>query len=501
MMKKLLTFSLLCLFAFQNVSISAQEKPNVIFILADDLGYGDVSVLNPKSKIITPHIDKLAKSGMIFTDAHSPSSVCTPTRYGILTGQYGWRSNQKKGVSRQYDPPLIEKETYTVGKLFQENHYVTACIGKWHLGWDWPMRDGRMARDILSGFDASAEERLQVEKKINFSSRLENGPTTRGFDFYFGDDVPNYPPYAFIENDRIKTIPDRYKPDSMYGHLGMMSEIWSLENVMPSITKKAVDYIHEKAKLKESFFLYFALTSPHVPIAPSADFRGKSNAGAYGDFVLETDWAVGQIMKTLQAAGIENNTLVIFTSDNGSTGQNGTRMSGQMNAVLKLGHNPHEPFRGMKTDLWEGGHHVPFIASWPGVIKEGSIENRTICHTDFMATCADLLNKKIPSGQAIDSYSWMPLFTNKNQFQRPYTIHHSSEGFFAIRKDQWKLIMTGNSGGGLIISKPEIIDGIEAPIQLYNLAEDPAEQNNLYRKYPEKVNDLTKLLQEAKQKN
>ena len=475
----------------------AQDKPNVIFILADDLGYGDLSILNPQSKITTPHIDQLAKGGMIFTDAHSPSSVCTPTRYGILTGQYGWRSKQKKGVSRQYDPPLIDQSTYTVGKLFQERNYVTACIGKWHLGWDWPMKDGRFIKDAISGLDASAAERLELEKQIDFSSRLSNGPITRGFDLYYGDDVPNYPPYCFIENDKTIGLLDRYKPDEMYGHAGLMSQGWSLENVMPAITQKAVDFITDRANKKESFFLYFALTSPHVPIAPSIAFKGKSGAGSYGDFVMETDWAVGQIMQTLQSAGIDKNTMVIFTSDNGSTGQDGTNMSGEMNSVLKMGHNPHEPFRGMKTDLWEGGHHVPFIVSWPEMIKAGTIEKRTICHTDFMATCAAILNKKIPAGQGIDSYSLMPLLKGKNekQYKRPYTIHHSSEGFFAIRKGKWKLILTEGSGGGLI-KYPMLsnTDGNVTPFQLYDMEDDPKEQKNLFAERADIIKELMQIL-------
>lgn len=501
-MKSVMFLLLHFFLAISSLKTHAQKKPNVIFILADDLGYGDLSVINAGSMIQTPHIDKLAREGMIFTDAHSPSSVCTPTRYGILTGQYGWRSKQKKGVSRQYDPPLIDKETYTIGRLFKENNYTTACIGKWHLGWDWPMKNGRFIRDSISGLDASADERLRLEKQVDFTARIENGPITRGFDYYFGDDVPNYPPYCFIENDETLGIPDRYKPDTMYGHPGLMHGNWSLENVMPTITKKAVDFIRQKAKKQESFFLYFALTAPHVPIAPSASFKGKSKVGGYGDFVMETDWSVGEIMQALRSAGIEKNTLVIFTSDNGATGQDGTNMSGAMNALLKYGHNPNTPFRGMKTDLWEGGHHVPFIARWPNVIHPGSSSSQTICHTDMMATVADILQKDIPAGEGIDSYSLLPLFKarNKHEYSRPFTIHHSSEGFFAIRKEQWKLIMTGNSGGGLIPSKPELINGIEAPIQLYDLKQDPLEQKNVYLDYPEKVEELRKLLLESQQK-
>lgn len=480
--------------------VTAQQKPNVVFILADDLGYGDLSCLNPTSKINTPNIDKLSREGKIFTDAHTPASLCTPTRYGILTGRYGWRSSLKKGVLKHYDPPLIEEGRYTVGKLFQDNAYATACIGKWHLGWDWHLNNNSYFKDSLyAGNDAPAD-RLRIEKRVDFSKPIENGPITRGFDYYFGDDVPNYPPYCFFENNRILGIPSSYKPDSMYGHPGFMVQDWNLEAVVPTITAKAVDFIKEKASSETPFFLYFALTSPHVPIAPSAAFKGSSKAGAYGDFVQETDWAVAEIMKAIADAGIEQNTLIIFTSDNGSPGQDGTNMSGAMNSVLQYGHFPNHPFRGMKTDLWEGGHHVPFIVKWPGKIMPNTTNTTTICHTDFLATCAEMLDADIPAKAAEDSYSMMPLLLDKHQkyYKRPYTIHHSSEGFFAIRKNEWKLIMRGNSGGGLIPSNAETINGIPAPLQLYNMHNDFAEKNNLYLQYPEKLKELKELLEQAK---
>ncbi len=478
----------------------SQQRPNVIFILADDLGYGDLSCLNPGSKISTPNIDRLARQGKTFTDAHTPASLCTPTRYGILTGRYGWRSSLKRGVLKHYDPPLIEPERFTVGKLFQENAYATACIGKWHLGWDWPLRNNSFFRDSLYKGNDKPADRLRIEKLVDFSKSLENGPTTKGFDYYFGDDVPNYPPYCFFENNRTVGIPSRYKPDSMYGHPGFMVDNWSLEAVVPSITAKAVSFIKEKANIKKPFFLYFALTSPHVPIAPSATFRGTSKAGPYGDFVQETDWAVAEIMKAVEDAGIDKNTLIIFTSDNGSPGQDGEKMSGAMNAVMKYDHYPNYPFRGMKTDLWEGGHHVPFIVKWSGKIKANSISAATICQTDFLATCAALLNGHVPEKEAQDSYSLLPLLLDKKNpsYNRPYTVHHSGEGFFAIRKEEWKLIMTGNSGGGLVQSIPETVNGVAVPIQLYDLKNDPQEKNNLYLKYPEKVKALQQLLNQAK---
>jgi arylsulfatase A-like enzyme len=281
-----------------------------------------------------------------------------------------------------------------------------------------------------------------------------------------------------------------------------MIKDWKLEAVVPEITNKAVDYIKQNAEKKQPFFLYFALTSPHVPIAPDEDFKGTSKAGAYGDFVQETDWAVSQIIAAVKNAGISDNTIIIFTSDNGSPGQDGTKMSGEMNSVLKYEHFPNAPFKGMKTDLWEGGHHVPFIVSWPSKIKANTISTETICHSDLLATCADILKIPIPLKEAEDSYSLLSLLLDeKNNYERPYTIHHSGTGVFAIRQGDWKLIMTGNSGGGLIPSKAELINGVPVPLQLYNMKNDLQEANNLYLVYPEKVKELKNLLLQAKNSN
>ncbi len=475
-------------------------RPNVIYILADDMGYGDVSCLNQAAKTRTPNLDALAREGMTFTDAHAPASLCTPTRYGLLTGRYAWRGELKKGVSRQYDPPLIEPERYTVGRLFQESGYSTACIGKWHLGWDWPLKNGGMVSDLMNDPDADVARRLAVERQIDFTKPILNGPITRGFDHYFGDDVPNYPPYAFIENDRLTRQPDVYKPDSIYGHPGRMVSGWRLDAVMPELTRRAVDYIDRMAAAKRPFFLYFSLTSPHVPIAPSESFKGKSAAGAYGDFVEETDAAVGNIIAALRAAGIDRNTIIIFTSDNGSPAQDGSSMSGAFNSVQRFGHEPNRPWRGMKTDLWEGGHRVPFFVRWPEKVRAGSRTNITVCHTDFIATCTSILGMSLPNGEAKDSYDMIPLLAEKHtrKYKRPYTIHHSSEGLFAIRQGRWKLIEAGHSGGGLIPRIQETVDGQTVDMQLYDLKRDPGEQKNLILSRPGKVLKLQQELAAAK---
>jgi arylsulfatase A-like enzyme len=315
---------------------SEKEKyPNIVYILADDLGYGDVSALNPESKISTPNLDRLAQEGITFTDAHSGSAVCTPTRYGILTGRYCWRTPLKSSVLWPWDGPLIEADRLTVGSFLKQHGYTTACIGKWHLGWDWSTFDGSGMNEEIPPGKWDSKVRGRIAGTIDFSGEINNGPVTRGFDYYFGDDVPNFPPYCFIENNRTIGLPSMEKPDSMYGNPGIMLEGWKLEEVMPALTRKAVEYIKAgageglfKKERDKPFFLYFPLTAPHTPIAPTADFIGTSDAGAYGDFVQEVDWTVGQVMKALEEMGLAENTLLIFTSDNGSPGRDRTDMGG-----------------------------------------------------------------------------------------------------------------------------------------------------------------------------
>jgi len=484
-----------------------EGHPNIIYILADDLGYGDVGLLNPESRISTPNLDLLAQEGITFTDAHSGSAVCTPTRYGILTGRYCWRSPLKSAVLWAWDGPLIEPERLTVGDFLKQHGYTTACIGKWHLGWEWPTHDGSLINDEIPIGKWDAAIRDPLAEKIDFSSEIKNGPVTRGFEYYFGDDVPNFPPYCFIENSRTIGLPSMNKPDSMYGAPGPMLEGWSLKEVMPALTRKAVDYIKatageglfQKAEGKP-FFLYFPLTAPHTPIAPAADFQGKSDAGAYGDFVQEVDWTVVQIMKALEDEGLAENTLVIFTSDNGSPGRDGTDMGGEVNSIRRYGHNPSYIFRGIKTDIFEGGHRVPFIARWPGKITPGSESKEIICHTDLMATLAAIMDVPLPENSAEDSYSILPALLGEAYHHpiREATVHHSFDGSFAIRQGKWKLELCAGSGGW---SQPgnSMAKEIGLPeIQLYDLSVDIKEENNLYDQYPEIVARLYKLLQKYK---
>ncbi|MHC4441405.1 MAG: sulfatase family protein [Planctomycetota bacterium] len=464
------------------------KLPNIVFILADDMGYGDLACQNPETKIPTPNLDRLANQGMRFTDAHSPSAVCSPTRYSILTGRYCWRSRLKRGVLWCWNKPLIEPNRLTVGQLLKDAGYKTACIGKWHLGWNWPLKEGTTINRKSSG------------TSVDFTKPIGGGPLTVGFDYYFGDDVPNFPPYCYIENHRTIGIPTLIKPDSMHGQPGIMLKGWQLDAVMPAITRKAVDYIDNRAKdaPAQPFFLYFALTAPHTPIAPAKEFQGKSQAGPYGDFVFQVDHTVGEILRALKRTHLTDNTLVIFTSDNGSPGRDGTDMAGKFNSVRRYGHNPSRPWRGIKADAWDGGHRVPFIARWPGKIPAGQVNDELICHVDFMATVADILNKKLPADAAEDSYSLLDVLQGK-QLTKPLreaVIHHSSHGLFCVRQGKWKLIL-GLGAGGFSgpIRKPK---PTEPKGQLYNLSSDPAEQNNLYDAHPEVVQKLTGILERYK---
>jgi len=307
------------------------QYPNIVIIYADDLGYGDISCQNSESKIKTPNIDKLAHDGIRFTDAHSAAAICTPSRYSLLTGRYCWRTELQKGVLWSWDKPLISEERVTLPKMLKEIGYGTAAIGKWHLGWNWPTTDNISAKENNG-------------ENVNYSQPITGGPNDYGFDYYFGDDVPNFPPYAFIENDMVTKIPTVIKPDSLFGEKGLMVKDWSLEQVMPEITRKAISYINKASEQGQPFFLYFPLTAPHDPIAPTKQFKGTSQAGLYGDYVQEIDWTVGQILEALERKNLDENTLVIFTSDNGSRAGDGTNWLGEIGSVKRFGHSSNGKF-------------------------------------------------------------------------------------------------------------------------------------------------------------
>jgi arylsulfatase A-like enzyme len=436
------------------------DKPNIVYILADDLGYGDVHVLNPeRGKIATPNIDRLAKEGMAFTDAHGGSSVCTPTRYGILTGRYAWRSRLQKGVLDGYVQPLIAADRLTVPALLKKQGYHTACIGKWHLGYtiDGAGKDGGKKQGKGAGAPLGA--------------MTADGPLTRGFDMFFGFHHARMIK-SFFTNDRV-------------------TEMVEPVDVLPRITQRAAEYVAERAKTGQPLFLYFALNAPHTPIVPSKEWRGKSGLGDYGDYVMETDWAVGQVLAAIDKAGIAGKTLVVFTSDNGCSPAAGTPN------LEKQGHFASGEFRGYKSDIWDGGHHIPLLVRWPGKVAAGTRCPRLVCLTDLMATCADLLGETLPPNAGEDSVSILPLLLGKEVTPRDSVIHHSISGQFAIRDGRWKLELCPGSGGW---GKPGDADARKRglpSVQLYDLIADIGETKNVEAEHKEVVQRLTAMLEKA----
>jgi len=451
----------------------SKNKPNIIFILADDMGYGDPHCYNEESKIPTPNMDRLAAQGVCFTDAHSGSSVCTPTRYGIITGRYSWRTSLQRGVFGGYSRPLIEPGRMTVASLLKQYGYGTACVGKWHLGMVW------------SGAD---DAEPNSDEKVDFNKPIKGGPGSVGFDYYYGISASlDMPPYVFIENDRTVALPTEHKPKEGVVREGAKDPNFKFEEVLPTLTKKAVEYItnHVAKTPDKPFFLYFAPNSPHTPVAPADFVKGKSKAGPYGDFVFETDWAVGEVMKVLDQHKLRDNTLIIMTSDNGSTNK----------PMDEYGHLPNGRLRGRKSTIWEGGHRVPFIARWPAQIKPGSISNEVIWLGDFMATCAAIASADLANDAAEDSGNILPALLGQKleKPMREAIVHHSIDGMFAIRQGKWKLILGRGSGGWEGKGTPTDPQG-----QLYDMEKDPAEADNLYAKHPKIVERLTALLEKYK---
>ncbi|RIA08597.1 arylsulfatase A-like enzyme [Flavobacteriaceae bacterium MAR_2010_72] len=459
-----------------------EKQPNIVFILADDLGYGDVEHFNKDSKIPTPNLNQMANEGVSFTNAHSPAAVCTPTRYSFLTGLYPWRGKKKRGVSWIWDKPTIKKDQFTIGQMLQEQGYHTACVGKWHLGWNWPTTDGLPATVANEG------------KNVDYSKAITGGPTERGFNYYFGDDTPGFPPHTFIENNRTVQNPDTWY--EVYPFVaGASTKDWRYEDLLSKTTAKAENYIVERSKEDQPFFLFYSMTAPHTPIAPHEDFQGKTNAGIYGDFVYEVDYSVGRILKTLDSLGLAENTLVIFTSDNGSTTQDGTGYHGEIGSMMRnYSHDGSGGLRGHKADIYEGGHRVPFIAKWKGKIKPNNTSTAILQHTDMMHTFAALTNHNLKDNTGEDSFNVLPnlLDGNKNS-SREALVTQSSKGVIAIQKENWKLIMSSGSGGHWtkpIGEYPKLVDNTWENVQLYNLENDLKETNNIASQHPEKINEL-----------
>ncbi len=474
-------------------ALSAAErvpaKPNLVFVLADDLGYGDVHCLNPGGgKIATPNLDRLAAQGMTFTDAHSGSSVCTPTRYGIMTGRYAWRTRLKSGVLGGFSPPLLEAGRLTVPALLRQHGYHTACVGKWHLGMTWPRKDGGSYDDTIQG---DAKDKAAMDAG-NWTAPIGNGPTACGFDSYFGISASlDMPPFVFIRDDRVLAVPTTEKK---WIRRGPAAADFEAVDVLPALTAEAVAYIGARAaaaKAGTPFFLYLALSAPHTPVVPSEGWKGRSGLGDYADFVMQTDAAVGQVLAALEAQGLANDTLVLFTSDNGFAPA--ADPDGRLRAQ---GHVPSAEFRGLKSDIWEGGHRVPFFARWPGHVKAGVTCDRLICLTDLMATCAELLGAALPEDAGEDSVSFLgALLETAAPAPREAVVHHSISGRFAIRQGRWKLILCPGSGGWGTPTDPEAEKSSLPAVQLYDLETDRAETKNLSAEKPEEVARLRALLE------
>lgn len=460
-----------------------QESPNIVVILADDFGVGDIQAHYPKNKIPTPYLDRLVKQGMSFTDAHSGSAVCTPTRYGLLTGRYSWRTRMQEWVVAAYEPPLISKDRPTLPGLLKEQGYRTACIGKWHLGWNWPGPQPSRMMEKKNG---------QWKFQWDFTKPIKGGPTARGFDYYFGVDLPNLPPFAFIENDRVTAQPtEEFQLDNSEGIVLPRGFVgaptvpgWRMQKILPEITKRAVKHIHDEAQQDSPFFLYFSMTSPHEPVVPSEKFRGKSGIAPIADFVMETDWSAGQIIEAIDQAGIAENTIVIFTADNGHSHYTG------WDDLVDAGHLPSGPYRGHKGDIWEGGHRVPLIVRWPKRIKSGSQSNQMVCLTDLFATNAEIVGAELPPSGAEDSISFLPsLLGKKTDQRRTSLVSHSNHGEFAYRDGPWKIVFK-MSGRNLQQSR-----GKPTITELYNLDSDIGEQNDLTKQRPKIVKKMTADLQ------
>lgn len=453
-------------------------RPNILLILADDLGYGDVRCLNPQGKIATPHLDRLASAGMAFTDAHSSSAVCTPTRYSILTGRYNWRSRLKRGVLGGFSRPLIEPGRLTLPEFLERQGYATAALGKWHLGMDWPLKGG--------GFASGDKDAPQVD----YTKPIQNGPTSLGFQYYFGISASlDMPPFAFIENDRTTALPTVEK---RWIRKGPAVVDFEAVDVLPTLTRKATEYIQQRAneaKRGQPFFLYLALTAPHTPILPTPEWKGKSGLNNYGDFVMQVDQTVGLVLDALDKNGLAGNTLLIMTSDNGCS------PAANFPELLAHGHNPSYHFRGYKADIFDGGHRIPFLVRWPGRVHAGTTSGQLICLSDLFATCAEVLGAKLPDNAAEDSVSILPAIAGRAQGPlREAVVHHSINGSFSIRQRNWKLELCADSGGW---SDPR--PGSKAaqnlpPTQLYDLSKDIGERVNVAAEHPEVVDRLRKLL-------
>lgn len=456
-------------------------RPNVLILYADDLGFGDLGCYNADSKIPTPHLDALAASGARFTDGHSSSGICTPSRYALLTGRHHWRDFH--GIVNVFGKSVFAAERVTLPEMLRSHGYATACIGKWHLGWNWDaLRNGTGEGNGHGRFD--------------WTKRIPDGPLDHGFDHYFGDTVINFPPYAWIEGDRMAQVPDTMKDEATWPKIkegnwecrpGPMVTGWNPYDVLPTLGDRAVEYIHGRADAEEPFFLYFAFPSPHAPIIPNDAFDGKSAAGPYGDFVTESDHVAGRILDALDEAGLSDDTIVVFSADNGP--EHYAYLRDQ-----KFGHWSAHPLRGLKRDIYEGGHHVPFIVRWPGLTKPGETRTALVSQIDLYATLAEALGHDLPDDAAEDSHSMLAYLKGETKTVRASHVHNTFAKRWALRKDDWVLVDapsgTHSKRGAAAWEERKGYEPDEQTVELYDLAEDIGQRKNLAADHPERVADL-----------
>ncbi len=487
---------ILSLFALLVTPLTAanptNEPPNVVIIYADDLGFGDLSCYNADGKIPTPNLDKLASEGIRFTDGHSSSGICTPSRYALLTGRHHWRDFH--GIAQSFGESVFKPERITLPEFLQANGYHTACIGKWHLGWDWDAirKPGTPKKSVK--FD-----------DFDWTKSVPDGPLAHGFDEYFGDAVINFPPYAWIENDKLPVAPDqqldpkkwkKIKEGSWECRPGPMVEGWDPYANLPTLTDRTIAHLKQRKAANKPFFLYFALPCPHAPIVPNDEFDGKSGAGAFGDFVVETDHHIGRVLDTLKEQGLDENTLVIFTADNGPEAYCYSREK-------KFGHWSAAPFRGVKRDVYEGGHHVPFIIRYPGVAQAGKVEPALVSQIDLMATIAAAIGKELPTENcAEDSHNLLPLIKGEKVTPRTEHVHNTYPQTWALRSGDWLLLQGKNGyhnrGWQAWEKKHNYPADNDSPIELYNLKDDIAQRHNLAEKHPEKAAKLQQRLKQLR---
>ena len=482
---KLLLFGVVALCALPPLSAVSSDYPNIVFILADDQGFGDVGALNPESKIATPNIDRIANEGMIFEDGHSSSAVCTPTRYSVLTGRYHWRTRLQKGVLGGFSPPLISEGRLTVASLLKGAGYKTACVGKWHLGWSWPLKDGGFADDegnFSGGFKKGWD--------VDYAGEIQNGPVDVGFDYFFGISASlDMPPYVFVRNRKPTQLATVEKAFHRKGPAGADFEA---VDVLPKITEETVKFIDQNAKGDSPFFVYFPLNAPHTPIVPTQEWEGKSGINQYCDFTMQVDWTVGQVLVALDRNGVADNTLIFFTTDNGCSPQ------AKIPELEAAGHDQNYIYRGHKADIFEGGHRVPFLARWPAKVKPGTRTKQTVGQIDLLATAAEIVGADVPKNAGEDSVSFLSELTGQeNTGLRDSIISQSIGGQFAIRDGDWKLCLCPGSGGWSS-PRPGRVDLSEMPaMQLYDLASDPGEQKNVIADHPDQVAKMKAMLQQA----